>query len=209
MWWTPDGERVLRGPEAALFREALGVLTDFVRDDEKGDLCQSGISAFDSLQRSQKLAVLAEVGTALLCEEEPRPTLTAVREATVAVVYELVRDMVQLEIDDPQTAGGRPSWRELVLGACHQRLVEEDSLPSQECADLEEWDILIQCLADDVLWDEDWEDVEDHLDADPETSRAAKKSLGIDKDYYVDVPPDPSDEELEEIINTLHELTRG
>ena len=107
MWWTPDGERVLRGREATLFREALGVLTDFVRDDEKGDLCQFGVSTFDSLQRSQKLAVLAEVGTALLREEEPGPTLTAVREATVAVIYELVRDMVQLEIDDPQAAGGR------------------------------------------------------------------------------------------------------
>ena len=209
MWWTPDGERVLRGPEATLFREALGVLTDFVRDDEKGDLCQFGISAFDSLQRSQKLAVLAEVGTALLREEEPGPTLTAVREATVAVVYELVRDMVQLEIDDPQAAGGRPTWRELVLSACRQRRVDDDSLPSQDCDDLEEWDLLIQCLAGSVLWDDDWKDTEGHLDADPETSRAVKKLLRIDEDYYVYVPPDPSDEELEEIISTLRGLTRG
>jgi hypothetical protein len=47
------------------------------------------------------------------------------------------------------------------------------------------------------------------LDADPETSRAVKKLLRIDEDYYVDVPADPSDEELEEIIQTLRELTRG
>jgi hypothetical protein len=210
MWWTPDGERVLRGPEATLFREALGVLTDFVRDDEKGDLCQFGISAFDSLQRSQKLSVLAEVGTGLLSEEEPAPTLTAVREATVAVVYELARDMVQLEIDDPQAAGGRPTWRESVLGACRQRRVDDDdSLPSHDCEDLEEWDLLIQCLASSVLWDDDWKDTEGHLDADPETSRAVKKLLRIDEDYYVDVPPDPSDEELEQIIHSLRELTRG
>jgi hypothetical protein len=81
MWWTPDGERVLRGREAALFREALGVLTDLVRDDEKGDLCQFGMSVFDGLQRSQKLAVLAEVGTALLREETPPLALTAVRDS--------------------------------------------------------------------------------------------------------------------------------
>jgi hypothetical protein len=208
MWWTPDGERILRGREARLFREALGVLADLVRDDEKGDLCQFGISAFDSLQRSQKLAVMAEVGTALLREEGPAPTLTAVREATVAAVYELAGDMVQLEIDDPQAAGGRPTWRELVLDACRERRVD-DKLPSRDCADLEEWDLLIQCLADNVLWDDDWKDVEGHLDADPETSRAAKKALGIDGDYYVDVPPDPSDEELEKIISTLHKLTRA
>ncbi|MFC1596689.1 hypothetical protein ACFL5Q_01970 [Planctomycetota bacterium] len=199
----------MRGREATLFREALGVLTDFVRDDEKGDLCQFGISAFDSLQRSQRLAVLAEVGTALLREEAPAPTLTAVREATVAVVYELVRDMMQLEIDDSQAAGGRPTWRELVLGACRQRSVEEDSLPSQDCDDLEEWDLLIQCLADGVLWDDDWKGEEVHLDADPKASRAMKKLFGIDKDYYVDVPPDPSEAELEKIIHTLRELTRG
>ena len=209
MWWTPDGERVLRGREATLFREALGVLADSVRDDEKGDLGQFGISAFDSLQRSQKLAVLAEVGTALLREEGPAPTLTAAREATVAVVYELVRDMVQLEIDDPQAVGVRPTWRKLVLGACRQRRGDDDSLPSQDCDDCEEWDLLIQCLADGVLWDDDWKGEEVHLDADPKTSRALKKLFGIDKDYYVDVPPDPSDAELEEIINTLHELTRG
>ena len=209
MWWTPDGERTLNGQEAALFREALGVLTDFVRDDERGDLCQFGISVFDGLQGAQKLAVLAEVGMSLLCEEEPASTLTAVREATVAVIYELVRDMVQLEVDDLHAADGRPTWRELVLGACRQRRVDDDSLPSQECDDLEEWDLLIQCLADGVLWDDDWKGEEVHLDADPKTSRAMKKLFGINEDYYVDIPPDPSDAELEEIINTLHELTRG
>jgi hypothetical protein len=128
---------------------------------------------------------------------------------TVAVVYELVRDMVQLEIDDPQAAGGRPTWREQVLSACRQRRVDDDSLPSQDCDDLEEWGLLIQCLADGILWDDDWKGEEVHLDADPKTSRAMKKLFGIDKDYYVDIPPDPSDAKLEEIIHTLLELTRG
>jgi len=208
MWWTPDGERVLRGRESALFREALGVLADYVRDDQEGDLCQSGISAFDSLQRSQKLAILAEVGAALLREETPSLPLTAVREATVAVVYELVRDMVQLEVDDPEVAGGSPAWRELVLGACHERHVA-DELPSPDSEDLDEWDLLIQYLAERVLWDDDWKGEAVHLDADPKTSRAMKKLLGIDKDYYVDVPPDPSEAELEEIISMLYAITRG
>ena len=96
-----------------------------------------------------------------------------------------------------------------MLGACRERRIEDDSLPSPDCKDLEEWDLLIQCLADGVLWDDDWKDTEDFLDADPETSRAMKKLLRIDEDYYVDIPPDPSDEELEDIISTLYELTRG
>ena len=36
MWWTPDGERILQGAEAQLFREALAVLVDMVRDDDEG-----------------------------------------------------------------------------------------------------------------------------------------------------------------------------
>jgi hypothetical protein len=29
MWWTPDGERILQGAEATLFREALGIDEDY------------------------------------------------------------------------------------------------------------------------------------------------------------------------------------
>jgi hypothetical protein len=36
MWWTPDGERILQGAEASLFREALGMTVDMVRDDLDG-----------------------------------------------------------------------------------------------------------------------------------------------------------------------------
>ena len=36
MWWTPEGERTLKGAEARLFREALGTLVDMVRDDDEG-----------------------------------------------------------------------------------------------------------------------------------------------------------------------------
>ena len=82
MWWTPDGERILQGAEARLFREALGTLVDMVRDDDEG-LWQFDAPPFDSLRPNQKLAVLAQVGTALLQENEPMPRLTAVLEAGV------------------------------------------------------------------------------------------------------------------------------
>jgi hypothetical protein len=34
-----------------------------------------------------------------------------------------------------------------------------------------------------------------------------KKLLGIDEDYYIAVPPDPTDEEMEGIWATLRKLT--
>ncbi len=208
MWWTSDGERILEGAEATLFQEALGVLVDYVRQDEEGTIWQFGVPPFDTLQYGQKLAVLAQVGTGLLRKNEPSPKLTAVLEGAVAVLYALVWDMVQLEIDDPEMAGRPPSWRQLVLDACRQRGIA-DELPVPNCGDFGEWEILIECLEAGVLWDADWDGGEMHLDADPETSRRLKELMRIDEDYYVDVPPDPSGKQLEEVLATLRELTRG
>ncbi len=69
MWWTPDGERILQDAEATRFREALGTLVDMVRDDDDG-MWQFNALPFDDLQPNQKLAVLAQSGTALLREDQ-------------------------------------------------------------------------------------------------------------------------------------------
>jgi hypothetical protein len=206
MWGTPDGERILQGAEAKLFREALGMTVDMVRDDPEG-LWQFDAAPFDKLQPNQKLAVLAQVGTALLCKDQPMPRLTAVLEAAVGAVYEAVRLSVEMEID--QTPEGResPSWRDLVLAACEERGIED--LLDAQSGDLDEWDVLISCLADGILWDEDWKDSESLMDVDPKAGRAVKEMLGIDEDYYVAVPPDPSTEEMASVWATLRRLTNG
>jgi hypothetical protein len=206
MWWTPDGERILQGAEAQLFREALGVLVDMVRDDHEG-MWQFAAPPFDALQPNQKLAVLAQVGTTLLRADQPMPKLTAVLEAAVGAVYESIRVMVEIEIDEPAEDRESPSWRELVLAAGRERGIED--LLDPESEDLDEWEVLVSRLADAVLWDQDWKDTDDHLDADPKASRMVKNVLGIDEDYYVAVPPDPSDEEMEGIWATLRRLTHG
>ena len=206
MWWTPDGERILQGAEARLFREALGTLVDMVRDDDEG-MWQFDAPPFDDLQPNQKLAVLAQIGTALFREDRPMPKLTAVLEAAVEAVYETIRVMVEMEIDEPVENRESPSWRELVLAACRERGIEE--LLDAQSEDLDEWDVLVGCLADGVLWDEDWKDSESLLDADPKASRAVKKLLGIDEDYYIAVPPDPTEEEMEGVWATLRRLTQG
>ena len=68
MWRTPRGERRLHGFEAALARELIGYVYDQIdiicRDAEVP--FESGVSVFDRLQLSQQLALLAEVGQALL-----------------------------------------------------------------------------------------------------------------------------------------------
>ena len=205
MWWTPDGERILQGAEARLFREGLAVLVDMVREDDEGHQ-EFGAPPFDKLQPNQKLAVLAEVSIALLQEDRPMPRLTAVREAAVAAVYEAIMIWVEMEIDQAADGLESPAWRELILAACRERGIDE--LPDADCEDLSEWEVLVSALADGVLWDDDWRDSESLLDADPKASRAVKRLLGIDDEYYVAVPPDPSEEEVEGIWATLRDLTR-
>ena len=57
MWWTPDGKRILQGAEARLFREALAMIVDMVREDAWG-FWQFDAPPFDKLQPNQKLAAV-------------------------------------------------------------------------------------------------------------------------------------------------------
>ena len=206
MWWTPEGERVLQGAEASLFKEALGVLTDYVRDDSDGTLWQFGIEPFDKLRQGQKLTLMAQAGAALLHSSTPAPKLTAGLEATVAAVYELVRELVEMEIGEPELEDGPPGWRELVLEACEERQI--DDLPVVASDDPDEWDVLVACLAGCILWDDDWRLSAAPVDAEADVSRATRKSLGTADDYYAASNPDAGDEEAAAALDTLAELTR-
>ena len=44
---------------------------------------------------------------------------------------------------------------------------------------------------------------------DPKAGRAVKELLGIDEDYYIAVPPDPTDEEMKGVWATLRGLAKG
>ena len=193
-----------RPAEAALFRQSLAILVDMVRDDTEG-VWRLGIAPFDNLQPNQKLVVLAQAGSALLCQTEPVPKLTAVFEAAVGAVFEVSRVMVEMEID--QSAEGRlsPTWREGVLAAARHRQIEE--LVDSMSEDLDDWDVLIDSLMSEVLWDEDWRQTELYLDVPPDQGQAVKTLLGIDDDYFVAVSHDPSEKELHGILATLKRLT--
>ena len=94
-----------------------------------------------------------------------------------------------------------------MLAVCRERGIEE--LLDAQSDDLDEWEVLIGSLAGEVLWDEDWKDSESLMDADPRAGRAVKELLGIDEDYYIAVPPDPTEEEMKGVWVTLRGLTKG
>ena len=152
MYRTPVGDRILSPAEARLFAESLRTLGDYLYDME----LTMGASVFDDLQRNQQIAVLHTIARALLCQDEPAPTLTAAIEAGVWCVYQNIRDMIEVELDDAAGLMPGATWRQLILAACREAEVAEE-LPEENCRDKREWDFPIEVLESRVLWDYDWQ----------------------------------------------------
>ena len=119
MWWTPEGERVLRGAEGCLFAECVHdlVLGSLLREDEDFGV---GIQVFDRLSSGQKISALLLVTNALLRTDVPHPDLTALTEGTVAAVYRHLRNNVEAEI-----VLDFISWRRAILRALREKGGEE------------------------------------------------------------------------------------
>jgi hypothetical protein len=212
MWWTSAGERVLHGAEWELVREGLTQVWDFVEDEFRHDTPSvSGVAVFDDLLPSQKLAMLALVGEALREERIPCPELTAHVEATIAVIFDNIRTSIETEIGlegDGAEQEVQFFWRRLVMRACREvDETWEEPLPVATCTDIEEWGILVDCLADRILWDYDFDMARDFLDKHPDEARIQKEEMGIPRDYFSRIAPDPTDEQLIGIRRKLREIT--
>jgi hypothetical protein len=202
MYHTPAGDRILEGAEARLFIESLAVVVDLLTDSD----CDFGIGPFDDLQRNQKIAALHSAGHALLRAEVSVLPLTAFIEAAVATVYGQILGMIESEIAE-QSTSIRPSWRQLVLDAC-QEWEDIGDLPRANSTSREDWTLLLEGLEDRVLWDRDWE-LDLSLDVEPQSSKRLKRKLGIGNDYFIAVPPDPTDSQAEQLLAELRELTES
>lgn len=209
-WRTQIGERVLTGAEAALFREAIGTAVDMVDEELSGlnEQWEFGVPVFDTLEPSVRLALLAQVGHALLRETDECPPLTAVNEGAIGALFQHIEQSVLFEIDCEQDFEDGFSWRRQILAVFREDDDTED-LPSVRCADKGEWEILLQTLCDRILWDEDFLDASLYLDKSPEQSRFLKRFMTIDDDYFTAVPPDPRDADLPGIRLAIAELVRA
>jgi len=231
MWPTSRGDRTLDGNEAALIASAIAAMLDPIVDqiadgcgddddaaDDAGSLhaaLHTGVSVYDSLNLGQRLAILHRTALHLLTPAEfPDRQIAAVDEATIAVIFNEVRDWVEMEsdclsADDPQqTSEDRylmTRWRCSVLAACQEVLgpgewdafAEEALLTSVPMDQWEEW---IDYLASAILWDRDFEFVDSFLDADPDSARIRRQALGIDDDYFVCPAPDPNPAQIDRLV---------
>ena len=241
MWHTSRGDRTLRGAEAELVGHAVDTLIDalitYVDDDACEDEsvaseCYSGISLFDDLTPSQRIALLHDVTSHLLMPTDAPLPLSAHAEAAVAAIFVEIRDQVAIEIDlfpsreNPETSEEDMTWRQLVLAAheCVFRsehgpddgfdfdfgpFPDEIELPPEDCDDIRQWEWLIESLTDAILWDRDYEMADSFLDVDPGVSRQRRRLLGIDDDYFTRVAPDPDSAETYRLATRTQAIVRA
>ncbi len=218
MWHTSEGDRVLDGEEAALFRAAVLALVERVKDEraEEPAYC---IQLFDELTWSQRIAVLEQVASHLLASTEKPPELTAVNEAAIGAVFEHISFEIDSEI---LHAPHLVKWRQLVLDACLESFGQpvgncesddDDDMPtfpeSCQCARHELWHPAVQLLADRILWDRDYEMVAEFLDEPPEKAAMLRQIMGIDDNYFVVAAQDlMSDAEVQSSLKRLSKILR-
>jgi len=222
MWHTSQGDRTLRNDEAFLVRMSIESLinTLLVHVDEEiqneavgADTridCESGITAYDSLTISQRIAVLHDVAMYLLTDTDKVLALSAELEAAVAAIFVEIRDQVAIEIDFPSFDGCRnPSWRTLVRAAYGSLFADIKSVPLPQSRDIRQWEHLIESLSDAILWDRDFEMADSFLDDDPGVSHHRQRLLGIDDEYFTSIAHDPRPDEVYGLVSRTRDIVRA
>jgi len=213
MWNTANGIRTLTGAERELIVNGLHELVDAVVMARLSDESVSlGIALFDEVTWQQQLALLLKVARPLLDPKTPAPKPSAILDATVAAIYAYIGEMIECEIDVQRTSvesfdddTGRRQDLVRALKESHP----EGAWLDPECAVMEEWEVAVEVCKSWVLADEDYKLSELALDLDPEQATESREFLGIDKDYFIDIAPDPHQQSPGEIWADLLELTTG
>ena len=222
MWQTSMGDRTLVGAEADLVRTIVGFVQDMINVGvEIDDPHVTEVPLFNALQPTQQLAILHEVTRALLVKEVPMPELTAIREATIYLMFRELVGLIECEIDISRLEND-PDYglRSMVLAVFHEspqseelenanEWTEEDlrTLPPVDCPEINEWNDLAESLADRILWDRDFDMESIMADQSPEETELLKSHMGVSGEYFSMVAPDPGRDECEKIQQELRELT--
>ena len=227
-WHTPSGDRCLVGEEAELVRDSLATMVQELascRETEE-EPWGYGVTLFDELTWQQQLAVLDLLATNLLRETDETLELSGINEAAVAAVYQNIVQQIELEIElhPVSPVEFRCRWRQAALDAYrenedddvlrHEVLSQDADRASvfdieAECLEVDRWRWLVDLLADRVLWDRDFEMVNEMIDAPTERAAAMRAALGITPGYYTAIAPDPTDHQVDALFESLEQLTRA
>jgi hypothetical protein len=208
MWRMQDGNRVLTEAEWALFRVGLEMLRDYIEDAGKDgcDLSQTDVHVFDVLQKEQKLALLADVAEALRDPAIAMPRHTAANEGTVAAVFAVLRQGLEMEFAFAHDQDASTEIRSLLLAAAVDAEEQPEDLPALEDEDGEEWGWVLETVEDRILWDADYEMCDEFLDQPPEAAQQLHLLAGVEPDYFTAIPREPDESGMIAVRQTLARL---
>jgi hypothetical protein len=205
MWNTEEGVRALKGAEWDLFRLGIELVWDDIEQADEEFPIGTSVAVFDSLVSGQQLALLYVVGQALSDDSIEAPVLTAHNEGTVAAVFGVLRQYVEIECGHDEATTFRASILKAYIECEGDEPAEpdDDPLPGPGCKDVGEWHSLLEGLEGRILWDDDFEMGHLYLDTPPPLASKLMKDIGIPRDYFMAIPPDPSEAEVEKVRKGL------
>ena len=134
MWRTPENDRTLAGAEGTMVRESVAHMVSMLEEEAEGltGHWSFGVPVFDRLSWEQQLALLADVGEALLREDVSAPELSAMNEGAVGAIFGNLRQCLRSETDGYVFGDDEEFWRRLVLAAADEADAEEPAIEESE-----------------------------------------------------------------------------
>ncbi|MEL6109903.1 MAG: hypothetical protein AAFU85_28160, partial [Planctomycetota bacterium] len=186
MWPTTRGMRLLDGAEGRLVLGAIGMMVDRLVAEarDETDPVVWGIDWFDQWDVGQRLWLLESVTTALFSSATLEPA--AIFDATVDTIFLEIRELVDMELDEPNLIEGR-SWRSDLAAALKQhggkkRLDDTDD-------DRRVWSRAVSAMADAILGVRNYQRAESFRDHAYERTCAFLRDRGLPEDYLSKLPP--------------------
>jgi hypothetical protein len=176
LYRTEIGEVKVTNPAERKLLAAAGLDLLEVFDDEDLDL-ETGVKIFDQILRDRKGLALLHMLQALLTDA-PAPPLLAWTEATLYVLFENIRALVDEEITYTKALTLRP----LLFEACMDP-DNPDPMPGPD--EREAWHELVDFLEEKYLWDTNFLEGS-NADLSPEQQR----DMGIAVGYFSSLAPD-------------------
>lgn len=186
MWPTTRGTRILDGAERRLILGAIGMMVDRLVGEarKETDSVAWGIDWFDQWEVGQRLWLLETVTSALFASTVVEPA--AIFDATVDTIFLEIRELIEMEIEEPNLIEGR-SWRSDLNAATQQHLGQ--SQVDVSSGDRGAWSKAAGALSDEILGVRNYQRAESFRDQDYAQTLRFLRDRGLPEDYLSRMPP--------------------
>ena len=188
-WYLPAGETTISPELRPLIANAI---LHLLSELEAAEDMEFQVPVFDQLDTDQKIVALYKVAFGLMDPKTHAVEHTAALEGCIAALFNLIAEYIDCEIN---SESGQYLWRDMVRTATknlHNETISQD-------ADYTEWQICLETLEDEILWDNDWS----------LSPACKKKPMGIMPKYFTTEVPIPKAGKSQSIRDQLVQFCEG